>query len=92
MSGYSEYTSYYEDFKTGYWADSDARVCRCKGHGWTLSEVDTWHRCPFHGVGKAHPDDEVEEEMEGPRQVFSAVPEVAREEVREEEDENHIPF
>lgn len=31
--------------------------CRCHGGGWILSEVDTWHHCPDHYTGQAHPDD-----------------------------------
>lgn len=53
-----EYQNYYEDFKTGYWADQDAEKCKCRGGGWALSEVDTWHSCPVHYNGQKHPNDE----------------------------------
>ena len=32
--------------------------CPCQGRGWFLSDYDTWHRCPIHGVGLPHPEDE----------------------------------
>lgn len=56
------YQDYYEDFKSGYWAREDAEECKCRGSGWALSEVDTWHPCPVHfRKGQRHPDDEDEE-------------------------------
>lgn len=55
----SELQTYYRNFCTGYWADPDADKCRCKGHGYALSEVDTWHACPYHHkAGQKHPEDE----------------------------------
>lgn len=59
---YSELSAYYEDFKTGYWRDSDPEVCPCKGHGWALSQVDTWHQCPTHFKGQRYPEDDHDEE------------------------------
>lgn len=52
----SELSHYYENFRTAYWRDEDPEVCRCKGHGWALSEVDTWHQCPTHYCGQLHPE------------------------------------
>lgn len=54
---YSEHQAYYDAFRTGYWAHSDAASCPCRGMGWALSEVDTWHECPVHYKGQRHPED-----------------------------------
>jgi len=43
---------------TSTWAHPAPSVCGCKGSGWFLSEVDTWHQCPYHGAGVPHPEDE----------------------------------
>lgn len=33
--------------------------CLCGGSGWALSDVDTWHQCPFHYQGnQPHPEDD----------------------------------
>jgi len=58
----SELSNYYHDFCSGHWARTDASECRCRGNGWALSEVDTWHRCPVHYNGQPHPEDIVVEE------------------------------
>lgn len=39
-------------------ADADPARCGCRGHGWYLSEVDTFHKCPAHYAGQPHPEDE----------------------------------
>ena len=52
----SEQQQYYNAFRTGYWANPDANRCRCRGSGWALSEVDTWHECPIHYKGQIHPE------------------------------------
>ena len=52
----SEAQAYYEAFQTGYWANQDPNQCKCHGHGWALSEVDTWHQCPIHFKGQEHPE------------------------------------
>lgn len=49
--------AYYDDFRTGHWADPDASRCPCHGSGWALSDVDTWHECPCHYAGQQHPED-----------------------------------
>lgn len=62
MFGYTnEYQAHYYDFQTGYWADEDPEKCWCHGSGWALSQVDTWHRCPFHGADARHPEDDNDE-------------------------------
>jgi len=54
----SELQTYYDNFRTGYWAHPDADRCPCRGRGWALSEVDTWHTCPIHYNGQPGPDDD----------------------------------
>ena len=66
----SELSHYYNEVacNPSVWSDSDPAKCGCRGGGWFLSEVDTWHRCPAHGKGVAHPEDagyEDEDEPEG---------------------------
>ena len=56
----SELQHYYDSVCAGGWQDSDPRHCGCRGRGWFLSEVDTWHQCRYHGVGVRHPEDEDE--------------------------------
>lgn len=54
----SELQQYYDNFRTGYWAHPDPEKCKCRGSGYALSEVDTWHSCPEHYVpGQPHPED-----------------------------------
>lgn len=65
---------YYDDFRTGYWADPDAAKCPCHGHGWALSDVDTWHECPCHYNGQPHPEDWDYEEVVPPKPVEPYVP------------------
>ncbi len=54
----SELSLYFDAFKTGYWAHPVASECLCRGSGWALSEVDTWHKCREHYEGQRDPDDE----------------------------------
>jgi hypothetical protein len=54
----SELQSYYDNFRTGYWASLEESECPCHGGGWALSDVDTWHQCPIHYTGQAHPESE----------------------------------
>lgn len=56
----SELQSYYDAFRTAYWATPDPSECECGGCGWALSDVDTWHKCPCHNWGQPHPEDEDE--------------------------------
>jgi len=63
----SDLQLHYESMTYGYWAEEDPETCPCHGHGWALSEVDTWHKCPVHFAGQAHPevlDDEEESAQE----------------------------
>ncbi len=57
---HSEMEQYFSDFSTrvncGAFSDPDPDVCECRGSGWFLSSVDTWHECPAHR-GQPHPED-----------------------------------
>lgn len=52
----SELTNCYEAARVGTWMHPEASRCGCKGKGWFLSEVDTWHSCGFHFDGQLHPE------------------------------------
>lgn len=79
----SEYSQYYADSCAGSFASLDADECGCHGHGYFLSEVDTWHRCPVHYVaGQGHPLDSEVEGWEAEAPALSV--EVA--------DDDNIPF
>jgi len=62
---YDLYTHYYQEVacNSSTWADADAARCGCRGRGWWLSEVDTWHCCPCHGKGVPHPEYPTDEEQ-----------------------------
>jgi len=38
------------------WAHPEAERCGCCGGGWWSSEVDTWHKCPYHEKNARHPE------------------------------------
>lgn len=50
----------YQEAQQGAWATLNPNRCGCKGYGWFLSDVDTFHRCSFHGEGVPHPEWEPE--------------------------------
>ena len=52
------YEGLYQDLERGVWAETNPFACPCRGNGWFLSDLDTWHRCPIHGHGVPHPEDE----------------------------------
>jgi hypothetical protein len=55
--------AYYNEFSQGHWADPDPKLCGCRGSGWALSDVDTWHKCPIHHKpGQRHPEDDYDDE------------------------------
>ena len=72
----SESQRYYEVMETKGWAHPDSDFCLCGGRGWVLSEVDTWHKCPFHSDGKGHPEEGGEEE--GAVLMAAVLPEPAK--------------
>ena len=57
----SELSHYYQEVacNSSTWADPDAAKCGCSC-GWWLSEVDTFHKCPFHDG--PHPDEAGDDE------------------------------
>lgn len=60
----SDLQAYYDNFATqpSRWCDRDESKCGCKGSGYFLSELDTWHECPAHFVeGQRHPEDDSED-------------------------------
>lgn len=49
--------------ESGLWADPDPKECPCHGHGYTLSDLDTWHQCPIHWTPETrHPEDDYYDE------------------------------
>ena len=59
------------------WSDTDPDLCGCRGGGWWLSQLDTWHKCPNHAPDAPHPECdygyEDEDEARGARVVPRAV-------------------
>jgi hypothetical protein len=55
----TEYETYYAACELGSFAHEDHEECGCRA-GWFLSEVDTFHTCPFHYKGQPHPEDPIE--------------------------------
>ncbi len=54
----SELQAYYNNFAcANVWADPDPERCGCRGSGWWLSDLDTFHKCPCHYNGQRHPED-----------------------------------
>ena len=54
----SEYTLYYASFPgiVAHEMDPDPDICICRGSGWILSNIDTWHPCWVHKG--SHPEDD----------------------------------
>lgn len=40
--------SLYNELESGGWSDINPFICECKGSGWLLSDLDTWHKCNTH--------------------------------------------
>jgi hypothetical protein len=75
----SEYTQYYHEVACGNsWARENSQDCGCGGRGWWLSQVDTWHQCPYHGKDVPHPMEEdyyndikdLQEVEESPKETY----------------------
>lgn len=83
----SVYTHYYREvaLNSSTWAHHDRALCSCRG-GWWLSELDTWHKCPYHDKDAPHPEWEEGPEFIGPVQEWTA-PAPAR-----EAEDDDIPF
>ena len=50
----------YEAANSGLWETLNPYECGCRGSGWFLSDVDTWHKCHTHNPKASHPEDEGE--------------------------------
>lgn len=61
----SEYEQYYEACERGMFSDPDKQYCGCKGAGWFLSQVDTWHKCPEHYDGSPDPESQQDYDDDG---------------------------
>jgi hypothetical protein len=47
-----------QDLDSGMWAEIVPAHCPCRGFGWLTSDFDTEHRCPVHGQGVPHREDD----------------------------------
>ena len=70
----SELQHYYNNFRAGSFERLDPARCGCRGTGYALSEVDTWHKCPVHYTpGQRHPEDDHDEcEAQDTNEVLDA--------------------
>ena len=51
------------------WAEED---CPCRGSGYTLSDLKTWHQCPVHYMpGQPHPEEDYGDGMPEPYEPAS---------------------
>jgi len=59
---------------SGAWAEVNPDDCPCKGHGWFLSDYDTYHQCPIHGKGTPHPEmnEDIPDDERGPQFDWAA--------------------
>lgn len=80
----SELSQYYEAFvaRLAVGEGLAPEDCACRGGGWILSQIDTWHQCPDHYTGQRHPEDDMDE----PATSGEAVPPAAP------LDEGDVPF
>jgi len=51
----------YDEARQGSWQDTNPSKCGCRGRGWYLSDLDTWHKCSIHGHDAPCPEDETED-------------------------------
>lgn len=52
-----EHQIYFDEFvRPGAWVREDPEACGCRGSGWFLSQLDTWHRCGRHYTGQPDPE------------------------------------
>jgi len=92
----SDLEAYYENFATqpSRWRAEDPCECGCKGTGYFLSELDTWHVCSIHYTeGQQHPEDEtdpVEYAVSGLLRFFHRMQPVTF--IVPVDDEDDIPF
>ena len=48
----------FQGWERGGWEHPAPSKCPCKGTGWALSNLDTWHKCQVHGFGTQHPEND----------------------------------
>jgi len=55
----SEQENYFREYANpGAWQREDPDECGCRGTGWFLSQLDTWHPCRVHpDESGGHPED-----------------------------------
>jgi chorismate mutase len=46
----------FDEISAGHWQHADPDLCGCRGRGWLISDLDTAHWCPHHGVGVLPPE------------------------------------
>lgn len=63
----SEAQMHTQAIEAGWSSTEDPETCACRGTGYILSQLDTFHECRIHFVkGQPHPeDDENEDDREG---------------------------
>jgi len=42
----------------GDWMGYNPNKCGCRGRGWFLSDVDTFHPCVYHNLGAPNPEED----------------------------------
>jgi hypothetical protein len=53
----SERQIYFTEYaNAGAWRRQDPEHCGCRGSGWFLSDLDTWHKCGEHAPDAEHPE------------------------------------
>jgi len=53
----SEAQMHTQAIEAGWSSTEDSETCACRGGGWILSQLDTFHKCPVHFAGQRHPED-----------------------------------
>lgn len=48
----------YNYMQSGAWSEPESNRCPCRGSGWLLSDLDTWHACPEHHTDQRHPEED----------------------------------
>ncbi len=56
LQDYFNMVAYGGDDSPPPWIREEAAECGCRGSGWFLSQVDTYHRCPLHFHGQINPE------------------------------------
>ena len=62
--------NYFNEMQSGAWAERNPSKCPCKGNGWVLSDLDTWHQCQMHGAGVPCPENDDGSFRSGPHKIL----------------------